>query len=101
MQRKNKSVYFDIYVRSEVRPTVLKKSLMEHGEHTQQKERQLLGVLAGAMAEELCAQYGDTLEPSAVARGMMELYDDMVAQYPILTLGDEQPRDTGSGMARH
>ncbi len=104
MMRRDKTVYLEIFVRSEIRPWLLKKSIMEHGVTTQAKERQGIGTLAGAIAEELCAQYSDTLEPSAVARTAMDCYDELVAENPVLKLGEELPRDAGPehiGMAQH
>lgn len=92
MRQADGSIYLEVWVRSAVRPVLSKMGILEHGEHTQLRERQLVGALAGAMAEELCAQYRDTLEPSAVARAAMEVYDEMVAEQPVLQRGDELPR---------
>ena len=48
-----------------------------------------MGVLAGAIAEELCEAYGDTLEPSAVARSAMEAYSELMADPRVFGMGDE------------
>jgi hypothetical protein len=104
MRRPDRSVYLEIFVRSEIRPWLLKKGIVEHGAVTQMKERQGIGTLAGAMAEELCEQYADSLEPSAVARAAMDCYDELVAENPVLKLGDELPRDADpkyTRMAKH
>jgi hypothetical protein len=86
------SIYLEVWVRSAVRPRLSKMGIMEHGEHSQVKERQVVGALAGAMAEQLCEQYRDTVEPSAVARAAMDAYDEMVEETPVLKKGDELPR---------
>lgn len=104
MQRPDRSVYLEMEIRSEVRPNLLKKGILEHGGNTRAKERQLVGALAGAMAEELCEQYADTLEPSAVARTAMDCYDEMVSENPVLQQGNELPRGAGPEhvrMAKH
>ena len=93
MRRTDRSVYLEIFVRSAIRPNLLKKGIIEHGRVTQMKECQGVGTLAGAMAEELCAQYNDTLDLSSVARAAMDCYNEMVAENPILKLGGELPRD--------
>ena len=104
MRRKDNSVYLEIFVRSKVRPNLSKKGIVEHGVCTQAKECQGVGVLAGAMAEELCDQHSDTLEPSAVAQAAMDCYEELVAENPILLPGDELPRDADPKyirMAKH
>jgi len=55
-------------------------------------ERQKVGVLAGAIAEELCEAYSDTLEPSAVARAAMELHGELMADPRVFGMGDEPER---------
>lgn len=90
--RNSGSIYMEVWVRSSVRPELLAMGIIEHGEHTKLKERQLVGALAGAIAENLCAKYRDTLEPSAVARAAISAYDEVVAENPVLQRGDELPR---------
>jgi hypothetical protein len=90
-QRENKTLYWELSVRSEVKPRVLKIGIMEFGGNTE-KERQQLGVLGGALAEELCEQYNDTLEPSGVARATMEAHKELLAENPHIRMGDEAPR---------
>jgi len=100
MRRRDKSIYLEIFVRSEIRPNLLKKGIVEHGVTSQAKECQGVGILAGAMAEELCNQFNDTLEPSAVAQGAMDCYTELVAENPILTPGEELPRDADGDYIR-
>lgn len=100
MQRPDRSIYLEMEIRSDVRPNLLKRGILEHGGNTQAKERQLVGALAGAMAEELCEQYSDTLEPSAVARAAMKCYDELVAENPVLQQGNELHRDADANYAR-
>lgn len=93
MQRRDRTIYLQVDVRSEVRPYLLKRGIVEHGEHSQAKEQQVVGALAGALAELLCSEYGDTIEPSGAARAAMEAYRELIAENPILQRGDELPRD--------
>lgn len=100
MQRSNRSVYLEVRVRSEAKPNLLKVGMIEHGEHSQSKEAQLVGALAGALAEVLCEEYSDTIEPSAVARTAISAYQEMVAENPVLAHGEELPLDASPAQVR-
>jgi hypothetical protein len=92
LQRTDGSIYLEVGVRSQIRPVIRKWGIVEHGEHSPQLERQKVGVLAGALAELLCRDLRDTLEPSGAARAALEAYDEMVAETSILQRGNELPR---------
>jgi hypothetical protein len=103
-QRVNRTCYWELKVSSEVRPGLKSVGILEH---VRTNQRQHLGTLGGAMAEELCEKYNDTLDPSSVASVAMEAYDEIVATTITVEFGDEQPRvagkysNPGGGMARH
>ena len=92
LQRTDGSIYLEVGVRSVTRPSIRKWGIIEHREHSPQAERQKVGVLAGALAELLCRDFRDTLEPSGAARAALEAYDEMVAETPSLQRGNELPR---------
>ena len=94
------SIYFEVWVGSAVRPGLNKVDIIEQGQHSQVKERQTVGALAGALAELLCAEYRDTLEPSAVARAAMEVYDELVNENQVLQRGNELPRNADRNFLR-
>jgi hypothetical protein len=48
------------------------------------------------MAEQLCEQYEDTLEPSNVARVVAEAHEEVRRENPHVFLGDEPPRSADS-----
>ena len=70
-----------------VRPRLRKVGILEFGATPGQ-----LGALAGAMAELLCEQYHDTLEPSAAARAAEQLAREMAEENPHVYRGDAAPR---------
>lgn len=76
-------------MRSVIHPRTKRIGIIEQGKRTTAQERQHVGVLAGAIAEELCEAYGDTLEPSAVARSAMEAYSELMADPRVFGMGDE------------
>lgn len=92
MQRTDRSIYLEVGVRSVVRPEIRKWGIVEHGEHSQQKERQLVATLAGCLAELLCENFHDTIEPSGAAAAALEAYDEMVSENVTLQRGNELPR---------
>jgi hypothetical protein len=47
---------------------------------------QLAGVIAGAMAENLCAQYGDQIDPAEYAKEAMAAFHDALKRF-----NDQQP----------
>lgn len=92
LQRTDGSIYLEVGVRSVRRPTIRKWGIIEHGEHSQLAERQKVAALAGALAELLCRDFRDTLEPSGAARAALDAYDEMVAETSSLQRGNELPR---------
>lgn len=80
MQRPDKTKFYQVLVRSSVNPTLKKIGEFEQANaRSEKKTAQLIGVLAGAMAEELCEQYDDTIDPSNAARAAVEAYTEMMA----------------------
>ena len=55
-------------------------------------EKARVEVVAGAIAEELCAKYGDTRDPGQVARWALEAYQQLITMHP--TPGTEAPYGT-------
>lgn len=108
MQRPNdKSLYYEVLVASEVMAArgLKLKGIQEFEKEPAEITRQRLGLLAGALAEELCARYSDTLEPSACAKAIMESHRELMAEHPHVNWGDEAPRaadrSISTGVARH
>jgi len=90
MQRQDKTLYFELRVRSRVNPRL---KLLGIQEFESGNQAQKIGILAGAMAEELCEGHQDTLEPSAAARAAMEAYKELMAENPHIRMGYEEPRE--------
>lgn len=95
-QREDNTLYWEVGVRSEVKPTVIKIGMLEFGNSN---EQQKLGILAGAVAEQLCEEYQDTVEPSAVAHTAMEVYQELMAENPHIRTGTEVSRDADKHIA--
>lgn len=55
-------------------------------------ERAKVGVLAGALAEDLCKRFKDKIDPSAAARAAEEAHRELVAEMTALP-GEEAPRE--------
>ena len=87
-QRPNNSLYWEVRVRCTLRP-VARLGFLEQYKATEQT----VGVLAGALAEELCERYHDTLDPSECDRIAREAYREIIADLPKPKPGDELPRD--------
>ena len=77
-QRADKTMYYEVLVSSQVRtnPQLKNKGILEFERGAEERTRQKLGMLAGALAEDLCEKYGDTLDPSDVANAVMEWFID-------------------------
>jgi len=87
-------MYYEVLVRSVVKPMLKNKGIMEFERGNQQGA---IGILAGALAEEFCDRYGDTLQPEAAAAAAERAYDRLMAilmgvKPPTPRLGDEAPR---------
>lgn len=97
-RRKNGSRYYIVAVRSEKNPVLKKLGMLEHGMYS--NERGALGILAGALAEQLCAEYADTLNPSDAARAAERAYVRLMnAQRIKIDPGEEPPRDADRALA--
>jgi len=88
-QREDKSYYWELKVSSEIKPGLKSVGILEFEKANQ---RQHLGTLGGAMAEELCEKYSDTIEPTAIANATMDAYDEIIASTPTVKFGKEAPR---------
>ncbi|KPJ90657.1 MAG: hypothetical protein AMS18_10285 [Gemmatimonas sp. SG8_17] len=100
----NGSYYFSVLVPSKVKPRLFKQGIVEFERRDQ---AQVVGALAGALAEELCDQYNDKLDPSSCAHSAMDAYVELMAENPSIMFGDELPRatdkfiDAATGVARN
>lgn len=79
--------YWQISVRSIVRPTLLRNGIIEAAA----ANSQLVGCLAGALAEELCERYNDKLDPSSVANTATQLFQQLQQRNPEARPGYEPP----------
>lgn len=92
MQRANKTLYFEVSVTSEAFPRSSFVGIMEQGK--EDNEAQAIGILAGAMTEELCERLSDSVtDPGRMALAAVECYRELVAENPHIFLGNELPRD--------
>ena len=88
MQRDDKTLYFEMKVRSEVKPTVKVMGILEAAD----AKPQTIAALGGALAETLCEKYADTLDPSTVATAAVVTYRELISENPHIFLGHEAPR---------
>lgn len=95
--------YLEVLVSSQtrVRPQLKNKGIVE----LKDANEQVVGVLAGALAEQLCDRYNDTVEPSQAAKDAMEAYRELMAENPVVRLGDDEAREydraISAGLAKH
>jgi len=87
-QRPDSTKYWEVRVRSNIRLGVARLGFLPFPATPQS-----ISILAGALAEELCEQYRDTLDPSEVARTAQECYREILLDLPTPQPGDEQPND--------
>ncbi len=90
-RRQDDSLYWSVRVHSVIKSRVIRIGILEQGR--QRREEQAVGILAAAIAEGLCEDYADTLDPSTIGRLAMEAYREVVAEQPAVCLGSELPRD--------
>lgn len=90
----DRNYYLEVLVQSRVKPHLKLKGIQEMPT-TPQK----VGILAGALAEELCHRYSDTLEPSDVARAAAAAHMELMADTPQAAWGDEAPREADKYIA--
>ena len=88
MRRVDQSYYFELKVRSEVKPLVKALGILEAKEADAVK----VAALAGALAEHLCEKYSDKLNPEFVARQAYTAYIELMSDTPSAILGDIAPR---------
>ena len=79
--------YFEVWVRSAVRPDVKQGSIVDRSHH----ERRDIAVVAAALAVNLMDQYGEgQQDPDRAASAAMNAYDTMTTLNPIPKVGDEK-----------
>ena len=99
MRRPDQTMYYAVLVRSKVKPSLKKKGILEVERGNQ---RDVIGTLAAAMAEELCEQYSDTLDPSTVAATAERAYTRLMDENPtVFGMGNEAPRATDPTLERN
>ena len=95
MRRVGDSTYYlEVLVQSRVKPHLKLKGIRELP-----TTAQAVGLLGGALAEELCERYRDTLEPSDVALAAGQAYMELMADTPQAAWGDEAPREADKYIA--
>jgi hypothetical protein len=86
MQRKNGTQYFEVWVRSAIRPELRRGSIVERDFRAKAQ----IPILAGAIAEGLAESFQDPkLDPSDVAQAAAEAYHELELESPDPKLGDE------------
>lgn len=104
-RRPNKTQYYKVRVYSKVKPNSAFEGI-EEWEPEDQAQR--IGVLAGALAEELCVRFQDTIDPSDCAHAGVRAYRRLRAQIEKATNrdveravqpGTELPRDADAHLA--
>ncbi|MCP4900892.1 MAG: hypothetical protein GY906_28325 [bacterium] len=88
MQRTDRSQYFEVWVRSAIKPWIKQGSIVERDF----RESSQIEVLAGAIAEGLCEKYNDQkLDPGQCARAAREAYLELNTFNPRPLFGSEEP----------
>lgn len=90
MQRPDRTQYFEVWVRSAARPRLQRATIVERNFQAEAR----IEVAAGAIAEELCEKYNDTLDPSEVARAARQAFLELNRENPRPQLGNEAPLHT-------
>ena len=86
-QRPDGTQYIEVWVRSKVKPRVLRGAPVERNF----QELALIEALAGAIAEEFGERFGDDHDPSEVARMARYAHEELNSTNPRPVLGDEDP----------
>lgn len=87
MQRTDKTQYFEVWIRSCIKPRLRRGSIVERDFNAEVK----IEILAGAIAEEMCESFDDTLDPGEVARLARTAFLELNNENPRPLLGDEAP----------
>lgn len=95
------TLYYEVLVSSQVRcvPQLKNKGILEFMKEPRERTRQKVGLLAGALAEDLCDRYSDTLDPGSCAKAAMDCLDELMSENPHVGWGDEAPRDADRAIA--
>ena len=89
---KGGTYYLELRVRSRVRPGLKKLGIVELSNQPSRDIKRQIAFCAATMAEELGTQYGDNLDPSAVAGVALEAFDELMSENPTIQWGDEPER---------
>ncbi len=89
----------DVY--SVVRPGLIKRGVVELGKLGAERTRQQCGIVAAMMAEELCEQHNDNLDPSAIARAALQAFRELKAENQTIPWGDDDYNVNPGRMATH
>lgn len=87
MQRTDKTQYFEVWVRSEIKPSLRRGTVVERDFRAETK----IEICAGAIAEEMCEAFDDTLDPGEVARQAKLAFLELNNENPRPVLGSEAP----------
>lgn len=91
MQRTDRTLYYEIEVRSVTKPQSLFQGILEVGKNT--NEEKAVMILAGAMAEEIAARLGDNqIDPGKIASTAGICYRELHQENPHILAGNEMPR---------
>ena len=98
LQRADKTHYWEVSVRSKKYPRLLSKGIWEWARNDQAHE---VGILAGAMAEQLAAKYKDTrMDPDSCYHDARRIYKAIRARNnQLYGMGDELPRSADKVIA--
>lgn len=77
-QRAKEGHYVVVSVMSQVKPGLEKNGSMRFDAGNATEMRKKVNTLAGALAEMLCEEHGDRIDPSEVAKAANEAWDDLL-----------------------
>lgn len=83
MVRADRTQYIEVWVRSAARPEIRQGIIIERDSRT----RAQLPFVAGAIAENLCAKYGDNRDSCEIAHAAEKAFTELDLENPFL--GDE------------
>ena len=79
-QRAKEGHYVVVSVMSQVKPGLEKNATMRYDAGNATDMRRRVNIAAGGLAEMLCEQYGDHIDPSEVAKAANEAWDDLLQE---------------------